>query len=215
MTLAGVTDRWLLRGPQFGNCNCAYGCPCQFGSPTTNGFCQAFGAVQVTEGYFNDVRLEGLSFILVLQWPGEIAQGNGRCQAIVDERATAAQREALGRILRGESTSPGATHFYVFASTMRETLDTIYAPVECEIDVDKRTARVSVPGLVDSRGTPIIDAHSGQEFRAGISLPNGFEYTYAEMGSGTTSARAGLAFELKDSYGQFHELHMNQDGVIR
>ena len=83
-----MSDRWLLRGPQFGNCNCAYGCPCQFGSPTTNGFCQAFGAVQVTEGYFNDVRLEGLSFILVLQWPGEIAQGNGRCQAIVDERAT-------------------------------------------------------------------------------------------------------------------------------
>ena len=78
-----MKDRWLLRGPQFGNCNCAYGCPCQFGSPTTNGFCQAFGAVSVTEGYFNDVRLDGLSFVLILQWPGEIAQGNGRSQAIV------------------------------------------------------------------------------------------------------------------------------------
>jgi hypothetical protein len=210
-----MKDRWLLRGPQFGNCNCAYGCPCQFGSPTTNGFCQAFSAVQVTEGYFNDVRLDGLSFILILQWPGEIAQGNGRCQAIIDERATPAQREALGKILRGESTTPGATHFHVFASTMREFLDTIYAPVECEIDVDKRTASIHVPDLFDSRGTPILDPHSGQEFRAGIGLPNGFEYTYAEMGSGTTSARAGLAFELKDSYGQFFELHMNQDGVIR
>ena len=210
-----MSDRWLLRGPQFGNCNCAYGCPCQFGSPTTNGFCQAFGAVKVTEGYFNDVRLEGLSFILILQWPGEIAQGNGRCQAIVDERATAAQREALGKILRGESTTPGATHFYVFASTVRETLDTIYAPIEFEVDVDERTARIHVPDLFDSLGTPIVDPHSGKEFRAGIGLPDGFEYTYAEMGSGTTSVRAGLAFELKDSYGQFFELHMNQDGVIR
>jgi hypothetical protein len=152
-----VKDRWLLRGPQFGNCNCAYGCPCQFGSPTTNGFCHAMGAIRVNEGYFNDVRLDGLAFVWLMQWPGEIAQGNGRCQSIIDERATAAQREALGRILRGESTSPGATHFYVFASTMRETLDTIYAPVECEIDVDKRTARVSVPDLIDSRGTPIVD----------------------------------------------------------
>ena len=210
-----MTDRWLLRGPQFGNCNCAYGCPCQFGSPTTNGFCQAFGAVSVTEGYWNDVRLDGLSFVLILQWPGEIAQGNGRCQAIVDERATPAQREALGKILRGESTTPGATHFYVFASTMRETLDTIYAPIEFAVDVDRRTARIHVPDVFDAHGSPILDPHSGQEFRAGIGLPNGFEYTYAEMGSGTTSARAGLAFELKDSYGQFHELHMNQDGVIR
>src|SRR5207244_5306125 len=133
-----------------------------FGSPTTNGFCHAMGAIRVNEGYFNDVRLDGLSFVIMMQWPGEIAQGNGRSQSIVDERANPAQREALGKILRGESTAPGATHFYVFASTMRETLDTIYAPVECEIDVDKRTARVCVPGLVDSRGTPIIDPHSGQ-----------------------------------------------------
>lgn len=215
MTLPIVNDRWLLRGPQFGNCNCAYGCPCQFGSPTTNGFCHAMGAIRVTEGYFNDVRLDGLAFAFLMQWPGEIAQGNGRCQSIIDERANEAQREALGKILRGESTTPGATHFYVFASTMREVLDTIYAPIEFEADVDKRTARVHVPGVLDARGTPIVDSHSGREFRAGISLPNGFEYTYAEMGSGTTSARAGLAFELKDSYGQFHELHMNQDGVIR
>ena len=215
MTLPIVNDRWLLRGPQFGNCNCAYGCPCQFGSPSTNGFCHAMGAIRVTEGYFNDVRLDGLAFAFLMQWPGEIAQGNGRCQSIIDERANEAQREALGKILRGESTTPGATHFYVFASTMREVLDTIYAPIEFEADVDKRTARVHVPGVLDARGTPIVDSHSGREFRAGISLPNGFEYTYAEMGSGTTSARAGLAFELKDSYGQFHELHMNQDGVIR
>jgi hypothetical protein len=210
-----MKDRWLLRGPQFGNCNCAYGCPCQFGSPTTNGFCQAISAVHVTEGYFNEVRLDGLSFAMLLQWPGEIAQGNGRCQAIVDERATPPQREALGRILRGESTAPGATHFYVFASTMREVLDTIYAPFEFAVDVGARTARIVVPGLLEAHGAPIIDPHSGNEFRAGISLPNGFEYTYAEMGSGTTSVHAGLAFELKSSYGQFYELHMNQDGVIR
>jgi len=215
VTLPIVNDRWLLRGPQFGNCNCAYGCPCQFGSPTTNGFCHAMAAVSITEGLFNDVRLDGISFVGLFQWPGEIAQGNGRCQMIIDERSTPTQREALGKILRGESTTPGATHFYVFASTMREVLDTIYAPIEFECDVEKRTARVHVPDLFDSRGAPIIDPHSGQEFRAGINLPNGFEYTYAEMGSGTTSARAGVTFELKDSYGQFYELHMNQDGVIR
>ena len=49
-----------------------------------------------------------------------------------------------------------------------------------------------------------------------LDLPEGFEYTVAEMGSGTTKATVpGLELDLKDSYGQFHILHMNQDGVIR
>src|SRR4030095_5740440 len=129
------------------------------------------GAIRVNEGYFNDVRLDGRASVFLMQWPGEIAQGNGRCQSIIDERADEAQREALGKILRGESPTPGATHFYVFASTMREVLDTIYAPIECEIEVDKRTARVHVPSVIDSRGTPIIDPHSGRESRAGLTPP--------------------------------------------
>jgi hypothetical protein len=44
---------------------------------------------------------------------------------------------------------------------------------------------------------------------------NGFEYTYAEMGNGNSKVRAGIELDLKDSYGQFNVLHMNQDGVIR
>jgi hypothetical protein len=51
--------------------------------------------------------------------------------------------------------------------------------------------------------------------RSAISLPNGFEYTYAEMGNGNSKSRAGITLDLKDSYGQFNILHMNQDGVIR
>ena len=31
----------------------------------------------------------------------------------------------------------------------------------------------------------------------------------------TRKARAGIELDLKDSYGQFNELHINQDGVIR
>jgi hypothetical protein len=210
-----VKDHWTLRGPQFANCNCAYGCPCQFGSPSTHGYCRAFGAGIIAEGHFNDVRLDGLRFAMMMEWPGEIAQGNGRSQFIIDERASNVQRDALNKILRGESTVPGTTHFNVFASTMSELLDPIYARIDCEIDIAKRTARVSVPDLVEAKGTPIVDPHSGNEFRAGISLPGGFEYSYAEVGSGTTRTRAGIQLDLSASYGQFCELHMNQDGVIR
>ncbi len=210
-----MADQWMVRGVEYGNCNCAYGCPCQFNSPTTNGNCEAVVTGHIDEGHFGDTKLDGLNWAMLVWWPGEIADGNGRQQAIIDERADDDQREALRKILHGEATKPGATHFFVYNSTMSEVLDPIFAPIELEIDVDARSARVNVPGLVESRGSPIVDPNTGDEHRARINLPNGFEYTVAEMGSGTTKATAGIELDLSNSYGQFNVLHMNQDGVIR
>ena len=205
----------MIRGVGFANCNCAYGCPCQFQAKTTNGFCEAMGAGRIDEGYFNDIWLGGLNYVMLLKWPGEVAEGNGRQQVMIDERADADQRQALRKILHGESTAPGSTHFFVYNSTMSEVLETLYVSIELSIDVDAREAKVHVPGLVESTGTPILNPHSGQPSRARIDLPNGFEYTLAEMGNGTTTAQAGITLNLSNSYGQFNVLHMNQDGVIR
>jgi hypothetical protein len=210
-----MQDRWTIRGVEFGNCNCAWGCPCQFNAPSTHGHCEAVVGGHVEEGHFNDVRLDGLSWVMIVQWPGEIADGDGRQQFIVDERADAAQRDALHKILHGESTRPGATHFFVYNSTMSEVLETLYAPIELEVDVEARMGRLEVPGLVESRGTPIIDPHSGEAYRAAIVLPKGFEYTHAEIGSASSTVRTGIQLHLTHSYGQFNVLHMNQDGVIR
>ena len=210
-----MSDSWTIRGKEYANCNCAWGCPCQFGSRTTYGHCEATGAGEIEEGHFNDTRLDGLNFVLLLYWPGEIAEGDGTQQIIIDERADGAQREALQKILHGESTAPGATHFFVYNSTMSTVLETLFAPIDLSIDVEARQAQVRVDGLVESRGIPITNPFSGDEARSRIHLPNGFEYTYAGMGSGTSKVRAGIELDLSDSYGQFNVLHMNQDGVIR
>ena len=74
---------------------------------------------------------------------------------------------------------------------------------------------MKIGDLVESAGAPIINVHSGQPSRSRINLPNGFEYTVAEMGNGKTKARTGITLDLENSYGQFNVLHMNQDGVIR
>jgi len=29
-----MADRWMIRGFEYRNCNCAWGCPCQFHAPT-------------------------------------------------------------------------------------------------------------------------------------------------------------------------------------
>src|SRR4029077_13592384 len=143
--------------------------------------------------------LDGLDWALLLYWPGEIAQGNGKEQAIIDERADPAQREALRKILHGEST-PGVTHFFVYNSTMSTVLDTLYAPIEVSIDVDGRTANVKIGELVELLGAPIVSAFDGNPVRSRINLLAGFEYTYAEMVNGNTKARAVIELDLVDSY---------------
>ena len=210
-----MADQWMLRGVEYSNCNCSYGCGCQFNAPSTHGFCEALGTGHIEEGYFNDIRLDGLNYVMLLQWPGEVAEGNGKQQIMIDERANADQREVLRKILHGESTAPGSTHFFVFNSTMSNVLETLFVPIDLSIDVEARQATVHVPDLVESTGTPITDPFTGGDFRARINLPGGFEYTVAEIGNGSTKAQAGITLNLSNSYGQFNILHMNQDGVIR
>jgi hypothetical protein len=209
-----MADQWMIRGSQFANCNCDFGCPCQFFSKTTHGFCEAIGSVFIEEGYFNDTPLDGLSFVLLLKWPGEVADGNGRQQVIIDERANSEQREAIKKIAYGESTAPGSTHFFIFNSTMSEVHDPLFAPIDMSIDVDARRAHVEIDGLVESKGSPLINPFNGEEMKKGIHLPKGFEYTYAEVGSGNTKATSHIELDLNESHGHFNILHMNQDGVI-
>ncbi|GMQ82636.1 MAG: DUF1326 domain-containing protein [Rhodothermia bacterium] len=210
-----MTDQWMIRGAEFTNCNCAFGCPCQFNSPSTNGSCEAAVSVQIEEGYFNDTRLDGLCFVMLLQWPGEIAEGNGAFQVIIDEGATPEQREAIRNISTGESTVPGTTHFAVFNSTMSTIHDPLSASIHMSIDIESRQASTTIEGLVNSVGTPLVNPFSGEHDRKRIHLPNGFEYVYAEMASGTTSVTSDIRLDLSESYGQFNILHMNQNGVIR
>ncbi len=210
-----MNDKWMIRGSEFSNCNCAFGCPCQFNAPTTNGNCEAVACTHLDDGYFNDISLAGVNYAMLLYWPGEIADGNGQCQLIIDESASEEQKEAIKKITAGESTAPGSTHYFVFASTMSKVHETLYKPIDLAIDVDARRAKCRIEGVVESTGTPLINPFSGEEARAGIHLPDGFEYTYAEMGVGNSKITGAIELELKDSYGQFNILHMNQDGVIR
>lgn len=210
-----MNDQWMIKGREYVNCNCNYGCPCQFNSPTTHGFCEAIACTLIDKGYFNETKLNGLSFVYLIKWPGEIKDGKGKMQLIIDERADGDQRKAIEKIATGESTKPGTTHFYVFKTTVSEQLKTLYAPIEMEIEIEARHARAKIKGLVDSKGDPLIDPFSSKESRRGIYLPGGFEYIYAEVGSGQSKSAAGIKLDLNKTHGQFCVLHMNQDGVIR
>ena len=88
-----MASQWMIRGVEYSNCNCNYGCPCQFNAPTTYGNCEGLAAGYVEEGNHGETRLDGLNWVMMFWWPGEIAGGNGRLQVVIDERADDAQRE--------------------------------------------------------------------------------------------------------------------------
>jgi hypothetical protein len=205
---------WEIEGKELLNCNCSYGCPCQFNAlPTTD--CEAVGAFSIDKGHYGDVPLDGLKLAVVFQGPGPIHEGKGKVQAVVDEKADPRQREALLKIMSGQDTDPFATMFSVFATTVDKVFDPLARPISFDVDVEARRGRVSVEGVFETRGEPIRNPVSGAEHRARIDLPHGFEYEIAEIGSGTSRSRGAIALELKDSYAQFAHLHMNNHGVIR
>ncbi len=206
---------WEIKGREFGNCNCDYSCPCQFNALPTHGHCRGLAVFDIEEGFHGSTRLDGLKGAAIFRWPGPIHEGGGECLHVLDRRATPEQHEALLRILRGEDTQPGATVFSVFASTCEKMHAPIVADIAFELDIDGRTARARIDGVVETRGAPILNPVTGAEHRVRIEQPNGFEFAVAEIGRGWSKTSGPVSFELDDSYGQFAHIHLNQNGMVR
>jgi len=205
---------WFVKAREFSNCNCSYGCPCQFNALPTHGNCMASIAYQIDEGRFGDVKLDGLRAVATYKWPGAVHQGNGTMQLIIDERADGKQRDALLRVMSGKETKDMATVWWVYAAMCPTKLEPLFKPIEFEVDVDARRARLVVPGVVETVGEPIRNPVTGAEHRARIDLPNGFEYRLGEVASGTTKATAGIPLEMNKSWGLFANIHLSHAGVV-
>ncbi len=206
---------WYIEGLEFGNCNCDYGCPCQFEALPTHGDCRGFEVIRVDRGHFGEVKLDGLKVAVLYAWPGPIFEGNGALQAIVDERADAGQRDALTKVLHGEETDEAATHWWVYRAMSTTVHETLFKPIEFEIDLEARTARVAIPGVLESTGRPIRAPHGGDEHRVRIDIPNGIEFALAEIGSASTKATGAIELDLRDCYGQFNVLRHSGGGMVR
>ena len=184
---------WYVEGIEFGSCNCVYACPCQFEALPTGGYCRGFEAVHIEKGRFGDVVLDGLNVALLYAWPGPIFEGKGEMLAIIDERAT---------------------HWWVYRSMSDTVHPPIFKTIEFEANVDARSGRVMIPGVLESMGRPIKSPATGAEHRVRIDIPNGIEFEFAEIGSATTTSRSAIRLDLTDTYGQFNRLHHSRSGVV-
>jgi len=206
---------WEFTGRELVNCTCEYGCNCQFNALPDKGHCYAVAGIQIDEGYHGDTRLDGLKIGAIFKWPGAIHEGNGEALAFVDERADEQQRDALLKIMTGQDTDPFATMFSVYASTVTKMNAPVFTKIDLELDIDGRRGRIFVKDYIDTVGEPIRNKVTGEDSRAQIVLPNGFEYAVAEIGSASSSTSGPVQVGMKDSYGQFARLHLNNHGVVR
>jgi hypothetical protein len=206
---------WEIQGAELINCTCEYGCNCQFNALPDKGHCHAVAGIRIDTGHHDDTRLDDLNIAAIFKWPGPIHEGNGTVIAFVDERANPAQRDALLRIMTGQDTDPFSTMFSVFASTITDMKEPVFAKIDFAVDVDARRGHLRIQDYIEMTGEPIRNKVTGQEHRAQIVLPEGFEYAVADIGSGTSRTSGPVQVDTKDTYAQFARLHMNNHGVVR
>jgi hypothetical protein len=166
-------SKWWWRADYVETCNCAHGCPCNFTMIPTSGGCHGVDSYHIREGDCDGVRLDGLNVALAFAWPGPIHHGHGRGVVYIDDRANAAQREALESIVTGEA-GPGGP-FEIFRGTFDDRPGVIVGPAA--FSVDGRRASIALGGLATVKVGPIISDMDGSEANARLVLPGGFIFT--------------------------------------
>jgi len=102
---------WKIEGQYMETCNCTFLCPCVPSNLTarpTEGDCKFALALRIDKGEKDGVKLDGLSFIVLVHSPGAMAAGNMTVGLIVDEHASAKQVEAISAIATGSAGGPMA-----------------------------------------------------------------------------------------------------------
>ena len=202
---------WRLKGKSIKNCNCDYGCPCDFLGPPSKGNCTGFSAMKIDEGNFGEVRLDGLHWAGLINFPGALHEGNGILQPVIDAKADAQQRDALLTILSGKDQSPGSI-FVIFTSILAKVHDPLFLPFRFEFDYSKRRAKLSIPGLLESTLEPIRNPVTGGEHRILVQMPEGFEYREAEITNGQSQATGKIPLDLRNSHGSLANVAYTESG---
>lgn len=205
-------EQWRLEGDWIKNCSCAFGCPCDFNARPTNGWCKGLLGMRIGKGHYGQTSLDGLSFFVVVHFPGALHEGNGQAQPIIDERASAEQREALFSIMSGQQSAEG-TLFHIFSLIVTKMHDPVFAPVQFEFDQGARTARLSIPGVLETDVEPIKNPVTGAPHRIQVVMPEGFEHRMGEVASADIRSTGAIPFETQGSHSTLAKVVQTPQGV--
>jgi hypothetical protein len=182
-----------MKGTVLVGCNCDYGCPCNFNALPTHGKCEGSWVWHVEEGSYGGADLGGVNFLLAVNWPGAIHEGNGEGVLLVDERAGEAQRGAIHTLVRGEAGGPWG----VLAWTWPTLHGPDYAPFDLELNGIH--SRVRADGYTLEL-EPIRNPVSGAEVTPGAVLPQGIVFKQGDFASGKRYRVEPLGFDYEGRY---------------
>lgn len=189
------TPNWKLRGKVILACNCDYGCPCNFNGLPTTGNCEGNWNWYIEDGAFGDVRLDGLSVSLAVNWPGAIHEGDGHGMVIIDEAADERQREALVKLIQGEAGGP----WQIIATTISKREGPHFA--KYEFDFDGFTSSVRAGSYITLKMEPVKNKKTGAESHARAILPEGFVFKEADLAASSEFRVEGpVSFDYSGRY---------------
>jgi hypothetical protein len=204
---------WRIEGEWIKNCTCAFGCPCDFNAPPTLGYCKGLLGMRITHGHFDQVALDGLAFFVTVSFPGALHEGNGEAQPIIDERASPQQRQALLQIMSGQHSKEG-TLFHIFSLIVTKMHEPVFAPVQFAFDQAGRTARLSIPGVLETEVEPIKNPVTGAPHRIRVVMPEGFEHIEGEVASSNIRSTGAIPFETQATHSTLARVAQTADGVV-
>jgi hypothetical protein len=204
---------WMIKTKQIATCSCDYGCPCEFNAQPTRTPCEGNMAMEIVEGYYGDVRLDGLRIAGAYHWPGPVHEGHGTWWSIIDKNATEEQVNALFTIMGGEDQEP-TTGFAIYGSTIEHEPDPVFADIEFEWDLDNGTGRYAVKNILEAEVVPIKNPVTGLPHRAAIKLHTAFEFREAEMVSGTFWSKGELEHSYEGRYAFISLVTYGPYGII-
>jgi hypothetical protein len=103
---------WQISGEYMETCNCTFVCPCitsNLAAQPTEGDCQAAITMRIDKGAKDGVKLDGVSFIIMLHSRGVMGAGNITVGLVIDKNASDAQVEAISAIATGAAGGPMAS----------------------------------------------------------------------------------------------------------
>jgi hypothetical protein len=120
---------YQLEGRLLEVCNCKVLCPCWIGEDPDGGECEAIAAWHIDKGQVEGVDVSGLTFALLPHIPGNILQGNWKALAVVDDKASPEQEQALLSVFTGKLGGPVAD----FAQLVGEVVGIERVPIAFEV----------------------------------------------------------------------------------
>src|SRR4030081_426279 len=116
-----MAKQWSLTGSILGDCNCDWGCPCNFNVAPTHGHCDGVYTWAVREGHYGETSLDGAIFAWGAHSPGPLHEGNLTGVWIVDESLSHDQQQAIETLNNGGGVGLPFDIFAAITSTKMET----------------------------------------------------------------------------------------------